>query len=491
MSEITLKDIFNIKKTSIPVIRAGVVLMVGHNGAGKDNAISTVNDILAGGKKLPVRRGAIAGLVDGLGISMIVGRQTKRVGELVVGEIASRFDIAKIVDPQIKDDAAADAERIKALLRLIGVTPDPKHFYDLLGGKEKFEQVVPVSELPLSDVVEMASKIKRHIEIAARKEESAAKEAAMKAKAHKDSAEGVDLEAESNDDILRERYEAAVKEKSQAMAKKAANDEALKNAATAKQELEKLQSDKTGLLSVEDADKALDAVGKEVEKKREAYEAAEKEYRAALAEREKAIAQLKYAKQLAATTKKWEEHIAAAQNVEPITDEEIAKLNYAAAEAESNLKAGVLIRKAIAEVEKAKAETAKHLHHAAQGEKYRAAAASIDNVLSMLIKIPQVRIHEGRWIAKNNAGEDEFFGKLSMGEKCKTVIEIAAPIVSKLAREHELEGGIITAPQIFWEGLQPKNKNYIRELCIENDVMLLSAEATDDDELHAKIYEGE
>jgi len=478
MQEITVQNIGPVEKVSIPVPESGVVVLKGRNGSGKSHTLGAVQSILSGSGKLPVRDGEAVGVVNGLGCVITVGRQTRRAGELNVEEIESRFDISKLIDPQISDPLAADSARMKALLRLLGVEPNAKVFHELLGGKEEFENVVSSVKLDTGDVVNMASQVKRAIEAEARREETKAQEAAAQMKANQAGAFGIDVTKEHDDSILRQQYETAVKKKSEIVARKDANDKTLKNAESAKLELEKLRSEKKDLLSVAEAEHAVNVSEKKVESTRELLDAAQKNYDAAVALRDKSKSQLQYAKTLEITMKKWEEQIVAAQNIEIITQKQIDSAFEKLGEAQIELENGVLIRKAKEFLAIADKEMAKHLAHLAKAKKLRAAAGNVDNVLSSLIKTPKLKINAGRLVTKTDRGQT-FFSDLSEGEKWRLAIELTAPVVG--------EGGLLVAEQNAWQDLDQKNKKEVAEICRKAKVVLITAEATNG-ELKAEIF---
>lgn len=482
MEEIRIKDNGPVENFSIKIPPdGGVVVLKGANGSGKSKTLEAIGSLLSGEGKLTPRDGQAVGMIQGLGCIITFGRTTRRAGELTAEQIESKFDISKLIDPKINDPLAADAARMKALLHLLGIEPNVTHFHELLGDKDEFEKIVPKGSLNLSDTVIMASQIKRAIEAEARREETKSQEAAAKAKANQDNSFGIDVTKEHDDSVLRQQYESSVREKSEIVARKDSNDRALRNAESAKFELEKLRGEKKDLLSVVEAEYAINVAENKVENMRELLNAAQKAYDAAIASRDKAKSQLQYAKTLETTMEKWEEQIAAAQNIETITDEQMNKANLAVEKAKTELETGVLIRKALEFLEVAKQESEKHKAHFAQAEKLRAAAGNIDNRLSSLIKTPKLKMSGGRFYTKTDRGTT-LFADLSQGEKWLMAIEITVPIIG--------EGGIMTAEQDAWQDLQPANRLKVLAMCKEHKVVLITAIATDG-KLRAEIFEDE
>src|SRR5262245_51934587 len=99
----------------------GVVVLKGRNGLGKSNVLRAVDALTTGYGKgdLRARDGAVAGQVQGFGVTLRVGRRATRSGELEVLALDSdRFSVIDVLAPPIKDPQAADTHRIKALVQL-------------------------------------------------------------------------------------------------------------------------------------------------------------------------------------------------------------------------------------------------------------------------------------------------------------------------------------------------------------------------------------
>lgn len=110
-----------ISDLEIPVPPAGyggVVLLRGRNGSGKSTALAIIESILKGGSAVGLKQGAVKGSTEGLGVHINVGARITRRGQLEVTGFAGAENITKFVDPKIKDPEAADAERIRQLLRI-------------------------------------------------------------------------------------------------------------------------------------------------------------------------------------------------------------------------------------------------------------------------------------------------------------------------------------------------------------------------------------
>jgi DNA repair exonuclease SbcCD ATPase subunit len=178
MSTIEIRDIGPVEHVSIPVPESGgVVVLKARNGRGKTNTLQAVETIATGKGSLSVRDGALRGEVSGWGAKVTVGRSTRRTGELEVYTLEGKLSIADLVDPGLKSDEAADARRIRALASLTADKVDASRFFELLGGKDAFLEIVSPSAMEGDDWVAVADKIKRDIEREARKEEALAEHA--------------------------------------------------------------------------------------------------------------------------------------------------------------------------------------------------------------------------------------------------------------------------------------------------------------------------
>lgn len=480
MNDITIQNIGPIEQVKIPIPEhGGVIVLKGRNGSGKTHALEAVESVLSGDGKLSVRDGEAVGLVNGLGCVITVGRQTKRAGELEVEEVQSRFNISKLIDPRINEELAADAARMKALLRLLDVDSDPKHFYALVGSKDEFEKVVPIDRLDTSDIVNMAGQVKRFIEAEARKDESIADETAAKIKTITEDVASIDVTQEHNEAFLKSQYETAVNIKSELKARQEANQKAIQNATQAELALQELQG-KGYISTVEEAERQLGHDEMRVDSEREIFLAAESKYKDALTDREKSKERLQYAKTVSATIQKWQEMINKVKNVRTIPDEEIKTAEAQVDSANAAISTGVLIRRALSQIEICNREKEKHLAHIAKAEKLRAAAGNIDNVLSSLIKTPKLKVAGGRLVTPTKRSNATFFSELSAGEKWRIAIELTASVVG--------EGGLMVAEQDAWQDLDEANRKEVAETCKANDVVLLTAQAVNG-ELTAEVFE--
>ncbi|MDP6468501.1 MAG: ATP-binding protein [Pirellulaceae bacterium] len=126
-------------------VSPGVNVISGHNESGKSIAVRCVA-ALAGGdaKSLPIRDGSAAGLVSGFGTTLSIGARNTRAGEFSDADsLEDRINIAALVDPGLKDPAAATKHRTRALLTLTGTKLTFEDFRTILPEAHSVERSRP------------------------------------------------------------------------------------------------------------------------------------------------------------------------------------------------------------------------------------------------------------------------------------------------------------------------------------------------------------
>lgn len=119
-----IENIGPIKAVKIPIpIGGGLLVMKGRNGAGKSTVLNTFERALGKDVKLSKNERAVGSghFESPFGVSLKVSqtiRKTEEDGGLTVEVLDDEFQIADLVDPREKDQAAADRRRLKALLRV-------------------------------------------------------------------------------------------------------------------------------------------------------------------------------------------------------------------------------------------------------------------------------------------------------------------------------------------------------------------------------------
>lgn len=236
----------------------GVYELSGSKGVGKTTVIKSVELLLGRKVTLTVTDGELSGEVRGFGVVAPIGGKRRRRGKLEVSALESdtNFTIEDLIDPPIKDPVAADKHRIKALVSLRGTIAEPADYYDLVGGKTALEKLLTPDELKTDDPVTMARYVKEALERKAREQESIRDTWLGHAQACIDSARDVDINAGHDSHVLQADYDAAKTEqiRVQAKVKEFAADAAKRLIASA--ELKKAKDVAASAVNIRDAEQS-------------------------------------------------------------------------------------------------------------------------------------------------------------------------------------------------------------------------------------------
>ena len=487
LQEIRLSNVGPVEHVAIPVPDGGgVVVLRGRNGRGKTKTLEAVESAITGRGKIEVRDGALKGEVDAFGVSIKVGRSTRRTGELEVQSLDGRLSVAELVDPGLKSPEAADAKRIKALVQLANVLPSADLFYGLVGGREQFDKLIGTSAMASDDLVTMAERIKRDLEAKARNEESQAEHAEGRARGAREAAAGVDLTSESDAAKLQARLESAIREESCLKAQVEASAKAMTAHRRATDALGDAEAEYCGP-TLEEATEEESRCKTEVEQTEAKLRAAERALAEAKADHgqartlySQAIAIRKSAESHESTLRQWREQVETSIPVAPDA-EQLAGASKAVTAARQAVEQGALVRAARQHLAEADAHAATAVLHRDRAEQLRDAARGTDEVLSDVVAKSgsQLRVEHGRLVLDTGRGATHF-GELSMGERWKIALDIA---IDALGTK-----GVLTIPQEAWEALDPINRGLIAEQVSGRGVLVLTAEATEDDEIQAEVY---
>lgn len=487
VQEITITNCGPVKHVSIPVPEdGGLVVLRGRNGAGKTKTIEAVESALTGRGKIDVRDGEKSGEVEAFGVSLKVGRSTRRTGELVVDSLDGRLSLSDLIDPGIKSPDAADARRIKALVALANTLPSAELFYPLLGGREQFEAVIGGLALASDDLVTMAERVKRDCEAKARQEESQAEHAEGRARGAREATAGIDVKAPHDAIELQTEVEAAIRHESQTKSQKEAADKAAMAAKRAGDAIADAEACYGGP-TVADAQTLEAQAKRECEAADTAVRAAEEALRAARTSHESAratyaatIASRKQAESHEATLTQWREQVAASIPVAPTAEQlEAAAVRVSTARVANDQ--GVLVRKALQHLVEGDKHAQAAAEHRKRAEQLREAAHGTDDVLSDLIAKSgsPLRVEKGRLVLTTKRG-NTYFHDLSAGERSRLAVDIGIDAVGSK--------GVLTLSQEIFEGLDPQNRLALAEHATGRGVVILTAEASDDEEIQAEVY---
>lgn len=462
----------------------GITVLRGRNGSGKSTLLDAASAVV-GDRKLSstVRDGKLKGEIAGFGAKITLGKVNRRSGVAEVETLEDRLDIAALVDPGMKDPEAADARRIKALVNLSGVPADAAAFHSI-ATEADFAECVDAKSTTTDDMVEMAARIKRDFERAARYEEGQAEKESAAAKAISDEVGSVE-EPPMDAAEARDKHLAAVGELSRLTAQRKASDEAKW---TADQCRKKVEEAKTKSVSIEKIKAKFDHAKSRVElidgeiADMERLLADLKESRVgAASDLRDASVELDAAEDRAKLIAQWQQTIAASDSVESPTDDELslARLN-------TDKAASLVVACEIAAKAKSRLDSAGHHNqlaklHTNKAQRLRKAAAAADSVLSEIVACESLRVEDGRLVTDTARGAT-YFADLSEGERWKIAIDLAADRVG--------EGGLIVIPQVAFESLDPTNREAIADHARRRRVNILTAEAADG-ELRAEAYAAE
>ncbi len=481
----------------------GVTVLKGRNDHGKSEALKAVGSLLNGEGKLEPKDGEITGLVKGLGVTIVVGSQTRRKGELEVLDLEGRFDVGEFVTGgNIADPEAADARRVKCVLRMMGVLPDPSLFYGLAASREEFEAVVSGKSLRSDDLVIMARNIKKDFDEEALKLERLASQVEGKIQETQNLISAEDVTLPHDEKQLGDALEAAISHKAGVTAQADLAKERLAATAEAKAKLAEVGED----AGVEQAEAAVRVANEKLTQRQEllagcnakveeikaqlaaaeaAARAAKDELRLAEVDAGGAGRALEAAQQKQKLISGWKATIAKAETNTGPTAEQLAGAEKAVADAREHVVRGARIRSAL-EAKNRLAELQREVEAITlRSKRLRTAGRGTDGVLSQCVDKAGagIRMKDGRMVvAEHPRGEDTKFSALSVGARWKIGTKIAIQAVGK--------GGIFVIPQEAWEGLDPINRREVAALVAAAGVNVITAEPSEDDEVVAQTFTG-
>ncbi|GIW60029.1 MAG: hypothetical protein KatS3mg087_1095 [Patescibacteria group bacterium] len=476
MKTINIENIGPIKKLAIPLPDAGVVVLRGRNGVGKSHALAAVDALVSGRGRPPCRDGAQQGVVDGVGARLTIGRSARRTGEAEVITLEGRLDISQLVQPPIKDEEAADRQRIKALIQLSGKSANVEDFELILPPGINVYDLIDAEDAK-DDPVVVAGRIKRALEAEARRWEKVAEEHNAEAfvlakQVHeKPSVDGVLwAQVQHQPSVVRAQAEMKlagaiaklreIEAKQEMAAKHAAQVENAKKALAELQSLESVSPDKI--------DAEILDLDQKIRELQEAIAAAHEKKKQLIKQREQAAVIHQQIEELRRVI---------SEGVEMISQDQIIAARIAVDEArywceEVNL----AIEKAALEcrITRAKEEADKA---SGRAQEFRDSALAVDSVLSALVSrvTKRLRVESGRLVCDTDRGVEPF-SELSPGERWRIALEIAAEQVG--------QGGLVTVPQEAWEALDPVHRSEISVIAKQVGVVILTAEADEHENIH-------
>lgn len=484
---ITAENLGPISALEFAITAPGVTVLVAPNGSGKTILLEAVQAAAVGKGKLPLKDRTRRGKVEAFGATITIGGTCRHTGAFEVTNLeGTRFDLAGLVDPQIKAPALADKARIKALVSLTGVTANPILFREH-EAFAAFDKVVKASSLETDDLIEMASKIKDDYDGAARAQEDAAQRETGHATALIPP-QDLDLNDDSDPKVLQSAYDEARDE----LTRLNSRDE---SASTMKASHDQAQAMLEGL-SVDELQTDLHECKARVAQADDSVQ----QNNLSIAELTKQIDELKtrnrelQSESVATTARiatigRQLEIVAKAQaalesaSIEPPSTDEIQAARDAVEFARAAVERGTLIRQAIKDQEKASSHRKAASDARAMALKYRDAGKATDEVLSSCIECPQLRVESdgksARLVTDTERGPSIPYHDLSDGEKWTIAIDVGADQVGN--------GGLLVISQIGWEGIDGANRQAIHHYAVQRGVYILTAEASSDPEAAHEI----
>ena len=452
---VEISNIGPIEKIKIPVPEGGgIVVFRGRNGAGKTLALAAIDAAVTGKGKVPVRDGELRGEVQAHGVTMRIGRSTRREGFAEVHSLEGKMSIAGLVDPGIKDPESADAVRIKALVGLLGPPADLKVFGDLPD-----IELTPATR-DATDLVDMASRIKRDLESAARHAEAASENARRDADAAK-AAMGDDdpAWAQPEEEVLQALSDAYERRADLQGRRQAALDTS-KRVVASKQTLDDATAG-----SSDGSPEALPT-----------YDEAQAAFSDAAASLRVAEARWDLARSLKKLTDLWQKDLDAAQQVAAtaVSDADLESADCAAVSARDACDQARRGRDAVAHTDLVAKHDERRQAKEDEATALRDGARAVDDVLSGIIQSAgidlSVKVTDGRvrLVTETERGVT-CFGQLSPGERWRMALDIAAEALG--------EGGELTIPQEAWEGLDDANRAAIAAHVQQLGIVAYTAES--------------
>lgn len=493
--EIRVKNVGPIPRFTFTVPeKGGVVRLTGDNGIGKSILLDAVQSLVTKTGSLPVKDGTESASIEGLGATLRVARKASRGGELVFESVSSKFSVADFIDPGIDDAEAADAARVRSLIGLLGLKADVGLF-KRIATEKTISLIARPETLKKTDLLELAKGLKRDFEAAARTAGDTADNLLQKAAARAAVADGIDLEEETDAQILQQLFESAMNQRNAITASADAYRAAVAASAEAAEAIGKLKEpapapDKAELESAVQSAKSRFVGAEQSVKNLEAdlarLQAALAEARSTLALAAKDVESASTAQRLAAGAESAKELYRAelsrlqaiVANVPvPVPAEQIEAAECGVSVARQAIERAEVVRnakRAIAEAEKLRSESR---DSRALYETHSEAAKGIESILSeqIAVSVPgRLAMRAGRLVTPTERGPETPLGELSEGERVRFTLELLIPLL-KAKTKYPL----LVIPQENWESLQPTSRRLIESLVHGTDVVILAAECAD------------
>ena len=448
----------------MPPGQGGIRIIKGRNGAGKTTALLCVSALLGEKVTLGVSDGHDRGSIKGMGVEKVVTDKIRTKGKTDTESLTGRFNISDLVDPRLKDAAARNKARVKALVSLTSNDYGPEDFYGLFGGEDKFWDTVDAESLEgASDLLELAGKVKRATDAVAKGYEVSVEDSEARWQVAVEQSKGAKPDQPPKGVAeLADAYSASKSALEQGRAQNEANETARRDNESIDAKLEQHLSFEPDY-DVEETREGLARTIETVEVLRKKLEAAE----ASKAEYEKRVNQIDAwtarRDELASMRKPVSLSVVDVDSLE--SDERHALEALHNAEAAKQQWEAATRAKELSDQIKSDQDRAK---------KFRAIAKGTSDVVTSKLDVEGLKLvdsvlmsehaRRGKWVA---------FDELSEGERCRIAIAIAIQALGA--------GGVLVLEQEVWQSLDTATREAVRDQCCDAKVWLVSGEVGDCD----------
>ena len=477
-NSITIENVGPIDRAVIHLQPGRVTLLTGNNGIGKTEALGSINALAGRGTdSLKLRDGAERGSISGLGSKVtLTVKQTRRTGELDVLVVEEGFSLGNFVRPGFKAAEANDKARLKSLASCLGVVVTKEAVYDLVGGKEVYQELVSEKTVQARDPADYVGSLKRDMDTQALEVERIAEILEAEARTLEDGLPDA-KDAESNEQVLSKRMADAMDAKRALIARADAAEQMRKQAEEARKLIAAGQGDTVDAAKVrlDGLVLAQSEVDGEIVSLQKLLEEARRSHAMLTMQIAAAADSVEAAERRAESLTKATEHLSA-MSAGP-TEAELAKADADVREAEHAIAIGHQLR----EVERTKSvideKRAKATAEREAGEKLRKAAKS---ALSLLVDpINQtatgIRVDEQMRLVLDGhrRGKPVYLDELSEGER----VALAVRLMVRMAGGEE-QPAIVALPQDFFESLDAVNRQKLVDEVGKTQLMVVVAEAS-------------
>ena len=508
--KITLTNIAKVRNLTIEnPDGGGAIVLKGRNGIGKTTTLTAIEAVVNHNAKPVVTHGEPKGTVDAFGVTLHVGKQTRRSGELEVAALDGKLSISDLIDPGINDREIADQHRLRALVSII--TPNPDQVRSLVESMVgECSDVADAKWYGMGDPVEIVSYIKRKFEARAREFESKAEKLQAEVKRHTLNAGERPHEPEPID-AVRAELTAAIEARASLTQAHVAWERRQQTASQTMAQVEELQANIDAMFIPDDAMHVLSQAVLDCRTNLEQKQATVAELRTDVEQLEIKLAALRNQLSLqencadvaddqlrVAVKNEFEsaemmaKHNQAVESLAvltqqlntpdpcPLNYETLSQADQRCLQAEASIAAHAAATKAWESHKQAVAERANATALESQADHARAAAASVEQALTTLVKnhMDSLVVDNGRlYLAEGE--RRTLFDELSAGQRARIAVEIGLKVVG--------ERGVIVLRQEIWEGLDPINRAELDQVAKHHHAWIITAMATADEQLTSEI----